>query len=191
MPTVNTRKLTLGRLSMACGLARASLLHYESLGLLKPLTRTPAGYRIYGQAEIDRLQSIRRFRDAGLSLQAIAELLKQSKSTRNSSAAAQVLEARLLDLCRDMEKLRAQQKQLARLLASAEFRNGEFAASKESWVALLRRAGMSDAEMHEWHAGFEADNPREHAAFLRSLGLATAEIARIRRWSKRTSREST
>jgi MerR family transcriptional regulator, thiopeptide resistance regulator len=184
MSTVNKRTLTLGRLSKACGLARASLLHYEALGLLKPRTRTAAGYRVYGEVEIERLQSIRRFRDAGLSLTAISELLKPNTNAKNSSAATRLLERRLLDLCMDIERLRAQQKQLARLLASPEFRNAGFAASKESWVALLSRAGMSEAEMHNWHTGFEADSPREHAAFLRSLGLKTAEVARIRRWSK-------
>ena len=172
--------LTLGRLSKACGLARASLLHYEELGLLKPLTRTAAGYRVYGEKEIERLQSIRRFRDAGLSLKAITELLKPT----NTSVAAQLLEQRLLALCQDMERLRAQQKQLARLLAAPAFRTGRFAASKESWVALLSSAGMSETEMHEWHTAFEADSPREHAAFLRSLGLEASEVARIRRWSK-------
>jgi MerR family transcriptional regulator, thiopeptide resistance regulator len=184
MPDVVKRTLTLGRLSKACGLARASLLHYESLGLLKPLTRTAAGYRVYGEQEIARLQSIRRFRDAGLSLKAIRELLKPSTSRTHTSEAAQLLEQRLLGLCQDIERLRAQQKQLARLLASPEFRIVRFAASKESWVALLSRAGMSEAEMHDWHTGFEADSPREHAAFLRSLGLAASEVARIRRWAR-------
>jgi MerR family transcriptional regulator, thiopeptide resistance regulator len=184
MPTAQKRTLTLGRLAKTCGLARASLLHYETLGLLTPLARTAAGYRVYGEAEVGRLQSIRRFRDAGLSLQAIGELLKPNTSKTNTSAAAQLLERRLLELCKDMERLRMQQKQLARLLASPEFRIGRFAANKESWVALLRRAGLSESEMHEWHANFETDSPREHAAFLRSLGLEAAEVARIRRWSK-------
>jgi DNA-binding transcriptional MerR regulator len=180
MPKLNARTLTLGRLSKACGLARASLLHYETLGLLKPLRRTAAGYRIYGEAQIEQLHSIRKFRDAGMSLHAIGELLKPN----NSSVAAQLLERRLLDLCKDVERLRTQQKQLARLLASREFRSGRFPGSKESWVALLSRAGMTEAQMHDWHRLFEAENPREHAAFLRALGLQASEVARIRRWSK-------
>ena len=55
-----TKKLTLGRLARATGLARASLLHYEALGLLVPQTRSAAGYRYYGDAELERLRSIRR-----------------------------------------------------------------------------------------------------------------------------------
>ncbi len=174
--------LTIGRLARRAGLARASLLHYESLGLLKPQRRSAAGYRLYGDADLQRVQTIRRFRDAGLSLKSIQELLSPRGAARTSEA-ARLLERRLLELCAEMETLRAQQKQLARLLASPEFRNGRFAASKEAWSAMLARAGMSQLEMHEWHRAFEADSPREHAGFLRSLGLDAAEVRRIRRWS--------
>jgi DNA-binding transcriptional MerR regulator len=179
MPTTKARSLTLGRLARATGLARASLLNYESLGLLEPSARSASGYRLYDAAAIERLQSIRRFRDAGMSLKAIRTLL----SPTVSSESAQLLEARMLDVCNEIERLRTQQQQLARLLAAPRLRNGRFEGGKNAWVALLRRAGMSEAEMHEWHRTFEADAPREHAAFLRSLGLDAKEIARIRRWS--------
>lgn len=181
MPTTKARPLTLGRLARACGLARASLLNYESQGLLKPTARSAAGYRLYDEAAIERLRSIRRFRDAGLSLKAIRTLL----SPTASSESAQLLEARLRDVCNDIERLRTQQQQLARLLATPRLRSGRFEGGKEAWVAMLRRAGMSDAEMHDWHRLFETEAPREHTAFLRSLGLAAKEIARIREWSQR------
>ena len=184
MPKSIARSLTLGRLARRAGLARASLLHYESLGLLKPQGRSAAGYRLYGEAELERLQSIRRFRDAGLSLKSIQELLAPGRAARTSEA-TRLLERRLLELCTEMEKLRAQQKQLARLLATPEFRNRRFSATKEAWSAMLARAGMSEAEMHEWHRSFETDSPREHASFLRSLGLDATEVGRIRRWSRR------
>jgi DNA-binding transcriptional MerR regulator len=164
------------------GLARASLLHYESLGLLQPQARSAAGYRLYGQMELERLQTIRRFRDAGLSLKVIRELVAPRPG--GTSESAQLLERRLMEVCEEIDALRAQQKQLARLLATPGFRNGRIARTKAAWVAMLRRAGMSEAEMLDWHRAFEADSPREHATFLRSLGLSTAEVARIRRWSK-------
>lgn len=180
MPTAKSRPLTLGRLARASGLARASLLNYESLGLLKPQARSAAGYRLYGPDELERLQSIRRFRDAGLSLGAIRTLLAPGAV----SESAQLLEDRLLGVCKEIERLRTQQQQLARLLATPRLRSGRFAGGKEAWVALLRRAGMSDAQMHDWHRLFEADAPRDHAAFLRSLGLDAKEVARIRKWSR-------
>ena len=159
MSDTNARPLTLGRLARMTGLARASLLHYESLGLLSAGRRSASGYRLYGAAEVERLRTIRRYRDAGLSLRAIGELLGRRKGA-SKNAPAQLLEQRLFELCEEMDRLRAQQKQLARLLATPALRSGRIDGSKRAWVAMLRRAGMNDAEMHEWHRTFETDDPK-------------------------------
>jgi DNA-binding transcriptional MerR regulator len=179
---MSTGKLTLGKLAEACGLARASLLHYETLGLLAPVGRSAGGYRLYGDAELERLRAIRRFREAGLSLAAIRDLLAPLDPVEASrrSGAAGLLETRLLDLSKEVERLRAQQKLLARLLATPEFRAGLPCEGKAAWVAMLRRAGFSEDDMRQWHRDFEADRPAEHDAFLRSLQLPPAEIAAIR-----------
>jgi DNA-binding transcriptional MerR regulator len=178
-------KLTLGQLARASGLARASLLHYEALGLLLPAGRSSAGYRLYGDAELARLQNIRRLRAAGLSLDEIASLLQPKAAMVDAdNAPAAILESRLLGLCAEVERLRSQQQQLARLLAAARSRAGKGCRDKAAWVALLRRAGFDEADMRQWHSDFEADSPDEHAAFLRSLGLAEAEVVEIRAWSQ-------
>lgn len=169
--------LTLGRLARATGLARSSLLHYEALGLLKPLARSDAGYRLYGTAEVQRLQAIRRYREAGLSLEAIARLLDSPQAT----GPAALLEQRLLALSDEVQRLREQQQGLARLLAMPEFLAQRTARGKADWVALLRQAGFSDEDMRRWHADFEAAAPEQHAAFLASLGLPPEEVASIRR----------
>jgi DNA-binding transcriptional MerR regulator len=174
--------MTLGRLARMSGLARASLLHYESLGLLNAGRRSASGYRLYGTEQVERLRTIRRYRDAGLSLKAIGELLGRRKGA-STSGPAQILEQRLFELCEEMDRLRTQQQQLARLLATPALRSGRIGGSKAAWVAMLRRAGMTDAEMHDWHRAFETDDPKGHAAFLRSLDLDSKEVTRIRRWS--------
>ena len=174
---------TLGALARATGLARASLLHYEALGLLKPLARSAAGYRLYGAEQRARLAAIRRYRAAGLGLDQIAALL-DAQPTRAQPDAVAVLEARLLALSDEVERLRTQQRALAQLLASAEFRARRPCRSKDAWVALLRRAGFDEDAMRRWHAEFEAASPKEHAAFLRALALEAKEVAAIRRWAK-------
>lgn len=168
--------LTLGRLARATGLARSSLLHYEALGLLTPLGRSEAGYRLYGQAEVQRLQLIRRYREAGLSLEAIQGLLSRPQG----DGPAGLLERRLLAMSDEIQRLREQQQELARLLAMPEFHALRRARGKADWVALLRQAGFSDADMRRWHADFEAATPAQHEAFLESLGLSTEEVATIR-----------
>jgi DNA-binding transcriptional MerR regulator len=177
---------TLGQLGKRVGLARTSVLHYESLGLLVPRARSAAGYRLYGTDELERLRTIRRLRDAGLPLADIRNLL----ASRGGAApgrgpqqprAAELLEKRLLGLCEDVERIRRQQRLLARLLALPEFRGERLQFDKAEWVALLRRAGLDESAMHMWHVEFERESPREHAAFLRSLGLAQNEVDQVRR----------
>lgn len=175
-------RLTLGQLGKRVGLARSSLLHYEALGLLTPAARSVAGYRLYGAGELERLHEICRLRDAGLSLADIQGLLAATGA--NHAGPAALLEKRLFELSRAIEGIRGQQRQLARLLASPAFQQQGKRWSKDAWVALLRQAGFDEAAMRQWHTEFERDNPKGHADFLKSLGIAPQEIAAIRRWSK-------
>lgn len=180
MKPAGAATLTIGRLARAVGLARGSLLHYEALGLLVPAARSAAGYRLYREADVERVRSIRRYRDAGLALETIGALLDGTAPASRSRA---LLEQRLLALNAEIGALRGQQQLLARLLASRAFDAAAPLAGKSAWVALLRRAGFDDGDMQRWHAGFEAADPKGHAAFLRALGLAPAEVAAIRRRS--------
>lgn len=168
--------LTLGRLAREAGLSRASLLHYESLGLLTPIGRSAGGYRLYDEAQRERLRSIRAYRAAGLSLELIRELLANQADT-----AARILEAHLMTLNDEIARLRHHQKAIATLLAQPAFLRHQRPRGKHAWVDLLRRAGFDEAAMDRWHAEFEAENPDAHAAFLHSLGLTQSEIQAIRR----------
>ncbi|MNZ77277.1 Mercuric resistance operon regulatory protein [compost metagenome] len=177
---------TLGQLAKRVGLARSSILHYESIGLLAPHGRSPAGYRLYGESELDRLLTIRRLRESGLALADIRILLSPADESvlRGGTGPMALLEKRLLGLSQEVERIRKQQRDLARLLAAPDVRNGRQPWDKESWVALLRRAGFNEEAMHLWHIEFEREDPNEHANFLKLLGLNPAEVAKIRRWSR-------
>lgn len=181
----HTGKFTLGQLAKRVGMARSSVLHYESLGLLAPAGRSAAGYRLYGKPELDRLLTIRRLRDSGLALADIRTLLAPSNAGLHGGAGPMaLLEKRLIGICQEVERLREQQRHLAHLLAVPDFHDDRQHWDKETWVALLRRAGFNEEAMHLWHIEFERENPKEHATFLESLGLNPAEIAKIRRWSR-------
>jgi DNA-binding transcriptional MerR regulator len=186
MTKLHTDKFTLGQLAKQVGLARTSILNYESLGLLTPSGRSAAGYRFYGKPELDRLLTIRRLRQSGLALADVRTLLFPSSESgsRGGTGPVALLERRLLGLCQEVERIREQQRQLALLLAVPGFRNGRQHWNKETWVGLLRRAGFDEEAMHLWHIEFEREDPTEHAIFLKSLGIKPAEVAKIRRWSK-------
>lgn len=57
------------------GVSAKALRHYEELGLLQP-PRSEAGWRCYGEREIERLHIILSLKQLGLPLTKIAELLK-------------------------------------------------------------------------------------------------------------------
>ena len=65
----------IGELAGRAGLAASAIRYYESIGLLKAPARV-AGKRRYGQEALQRLSVIAAGRDAGLSLQEVAELVR-------------------------------------------------------------------------------------------------------------------
>lgn len=72
---MSTSYLTIGDVAKRTGLTVRTLHHYDQIGLLRPTARTPAGYRLYGPAEIRRLQHIASLRRLGLSLEDITRCL--------------------------------------------------------------------------------------------------------------------
>ena len=60
------------------GVTVRALHHYDRLGLLKPSGRTGAGYRLYGERDLVRLQQIVTLKFIGMPLREIKELLNQA-----------------------------------------------------------------------------------------------------------------
>jgi DNA-binding transcriptional MerR regulator len=56
------------------GFSAATLRYYEGIGLVRPAGRTPAGYRLYDDASLQRLRFIARAKQLGCGLDEIAEL---------------------------------------------------------------------------------------------------------------------
>lgn len=62
-------------LSALSGVSVRTLHYYDKIGLLKPLNRTEAGYRNYGEEELLRLQQILFYKELDFPLKKIMELL--------------------------------------------------------------------------------------------------------------------
>lgn len=67
---------TVRKLARLAGVSVRTLHHYDRIGLLKPSRRTAAGYRLYGKAELLRLQQILFFRELDFPLPEIARLME-------------------------------------------------------------------------------------------------------------------
>lgn len=63
------------------GVTVRALHHYDRLGLLKPSYRSDAGYRLYSERDLARLEQIVVLKFLGLSLKSIGGLLKQDRGT--------------------------------------------------------------------------------------------------------------
>ena len=171
--------LTISQLAKRFGLSRSTLLYYDSIGLLSPSLRSAANYRLYSQEDVERMELIDLYRQAGLPLKDVARVLSSGQST-----ATALLSQRLASLSQEIRKLRRQQQMIVGLLESEAALRKTRSLDKEGWVAILRATGLSDDDMGRWHVEFERLTPEAHQDFLESLGLEDEEIARIREWSR-------
>lgn len=67
---------SIGQLARLSGVSTRTLRHYDQIGLLAPARVSSTGYRIYGAKEVDALQQILFFRELGLELAAIRQILE-------------------------------------------------------------------------------------------------------------------
>jgi MerR family transcriptional regulator, thiopeptide resistance regulator len=70
-----TRTMKVGTVAEAAGLTVRTLHHWDSIGLLWPSERSPAGHREYTEADLVRLYQILALRHLGLGLESIAVCL--------------------------------------------------------------------------------------------------------------------
>ncbi|MGN9779282.1 MerR family transcriptional regulator [Micromonospora sp. H33] len=71
---------TVGQVAKAAGVTVRTLHHYDEIGLLSPSGRSSAGYRRYDDADLERLQLIRYYRELGFPLEEIAAILDDPAS---------------------------------------------------------------------------------------------------------------
>jgi DNA-binding transcriptional MerR regulator len=66
---------TIRQLARMAGVSVRTLHHYDHIGLLKPSTRTEAGYRLYTQRDLLRLQQVLFYRELDFPLEEIRAIL--------------------------------------------------------------------------------------------------------------------
>jgi MerR family transcriptional regulator, thiopeptide resistance regulator len=173
-----TKTYTISKIARLCGLSRSTLLYYDRLGLLQATDRTGSNYRVYTEKDRQRLERIRHFREAGLTLKEIQTVLASG-----GKPGSKLLERRMSQTAANIAGLKSQQRLLAGMMRLA---SGKLPAAvdKKMWVEMLRAAGMDEQGMMRWHSEFERRAPGEHQAFLVSLGIPEEEVARIRQFSR-------
>ena len=90
--------MTVKQVSRLTGVSVRALHHYDAIGLLKPTKVTEAGYRLYDDTALRRLQTILLFRELEFPLKEIGRILD---SPNFDPALALAQQIRLLELRRE------------------------------------------------------------------------------------------
>ncbi|WP_197522330.1 MerR family transcriptional regulator [Occultella aeris] len=94
---------TVGVAAEVLGLTVRTLHHWDEIGLASPSRRTPAGYRLYTWDDLERLGRVVAYREAGLTLDAIRDVLDDATTEIGSTLREQ--RARLAERIHDLQQL--------------------------------------------------------------------------------------
>lgn len=95
-------------LAKLAGCSTRTLRYYDEIGILKPARSSFSGYRIYGEQEVDRLQEIFFFKEMGVGLAIIKDILSAPSYERSAI------------LSEHRDKLLAKRKELDLLIVNVE-----------------------------------------------------------------------
>ncbi len=112
---------TVQKLGKLAGISTRTLRYYDEIDLLKPARINSSGYRIYGKEEVDRLQQILFYKELGVSLEDIKEIMT-SPDFDSSTALAE-----------HRQKLLERREQLNLLIANVE----KTIAMKEGRITMM------------------------------------------------------
>ncbi len=124
---------TVKEVSKITGVSVRTLHHYDAIGLLKPTKVTEAGYRMYDDAAISRLQSILLFRELQFPLKEIKSILDSPDFDSNQVLTQQI---KLLEL---------QHRRLGELISFAR-------EIKEKGVTIMNFKAFDKSEIEKYKA---------------------------------------
>lgn len=111
--------LTISRLAASAEVNVETVRYYQRRGLLNEPARPLRGIRRYNQADVARLQFIRRAQSLGFSLHEIAELLALN-GQQACEQTREITELKLADVRHRLRQLQQLEHQLARLVADCK-----------------------------------------------------------------------
>ena len=89
---VEVKKMTytINKIAQIAGVTLRTLRYYDKIGLLTPSSRTEAGYRLYSDEDMERLQQILFFRELDFPLSKIGEILDNPNFERKEALEMQI-----------------------------------------------------------------------------------------------------
>ena len=91
-----TATMHIGEVAERTSLSLRTIRHYDEVGLLPASSRTEGGFRVYMEADVERLMVIRRMKPLGFTLEEMKDLLSIIDALEGADeAAAEELRGRL------------------------------------------------------------------------------------------------
>lgn len=158
---------TIGQLAKLTGTTVRALHHYEKQGLLKPSSRTPAGYRRYSQRDVLVLHRILACRQMGMGLKEISTYLGAQGPPLSDLLAKQAAKVRS-----DLAQLRSLLSKLERLMLLSSTKRASVLSTElldlMNAMQSLRQHYTSD-ELKELHAIRDTIDPDDLQEMRRTL----------------------
>ncbi|MDF4249329.1 MULTISPECIES: MerR family transcriptional regulator [unclassified Streptomyces] len=73
---MSERQMQIGEVAERTGLSLRTIRHYEEVDLVIPSARSKGGFRLYTEADVERLMVIRRMKPLDFSLEEMRDLLE-------------------------------------------------------------------------------------------------------------------
>lgn len=99
--------MNIGDAAKASQVSAKMIRYYEQVGLIPSVARTDSGYRIFTQADVDRLCFIRRARDLGFAVAEVSDLLSLwDNQSRHSADVKRLAQQHIVELERRIDTMR-------------------------------------------------------------------------------------
>src|SRR3712207_453340 len=99
------RLYRVGEVASLTGVSIRTLHHYDRIGLLRPTAHSEAGYRLYAEGDLLRLQQVLTLRYLGLPLKQIGKLLERPDF--DLVASIRIQRGALRDRISELERIQA------------------------------------------------------------------------------------
>lgn len=86
--------MQIGEVAARTALSLRSLRHWEEVGLLRPSGRTEGGFRLYTEADVEKILVIRRMKPLGFTLEQMSAAMRDIETLRDPSLVGEHAEAR-------------------------------------------------------------------------------------------------
>lgn len=169
---------TVHEVSKLAGVSIRTLQYYDKIGLLHPAGYSEAGYRLYDDADLERLQQILLFRSLEFPLKDIRKIIESPDYDRDKALEQQIT---LLKLKKEHLENLIQFAVGMRLLGGRSMDFSAFDTSKlDEYAAQAKAAWGSSSEYKEFEEKTQKRTPEENQNLWKQFMLLFKELGEIR-----------